>query len=271
MDLDFEKALTYIAKDPQWGNKLLAGAGLMLTSFAVFAVPALCLIIAPGVIAAITFFATLLLSMLIWIVISGYICETASKKINTPDDEILPDWKDFGKLFSLGFKYFLGYFLYFLPLCLIGLLFFVFISLGFYSSYSGLIGAGVFSFIFLTVFGAFLVFLYVLTMAFLPLMMTSFFKDEKILSFVNFKNAFNLLKNNVSNYLILILLFIAITILAQLVCSFLIATVIGIILLPIVYMYVYYVIADICAQFALTAQKNTAVEQSVENNENPSC
>ena len=30
MNLDFEKALTYIAKDPGWSNKILAGGGLLL-------------------------------------------------------------------------------------------------------------------------------------------------------------------------------------------------------------------------------------------------
>ena len=39
MELDFEKSLTYISKDPGWVNKLLAGAGIVLASFAIFIIP----------------------------------------------------------------------------------------------------------------------------------------------------------------------------------------------------------------------------------------
>lgn len=271
MDMDFEKALTYISKDTQWGNKLLAGAGLMLASFAVFLFPLGMMLTGSLPAFAITLFVSLLFSLLLWFAISGYICETAFRRIQNPNDNVLPDWNNFGLLLSLGLKYFLGYFLYVLPVCLVGLLFGFFMFFGFAASHSGYSGAGILSFMFLAFFGAFLVFLYILTIVFLPLVMANFFRNKKILSFINFKEAFGLLKNNVSNYLVLILLFIAMTMLSQILCSFLIATIIGIILLPLVYMYVYYVIADLSAQFVLTSQKKCEQEQITENNDNPSC
>ena len=258
MTFDFEKALTYISKDSQWGNKLLAGGGLVLSTFAVFVFPLLSTLFGSFLVFLLTFIPAVIFYILIWLAISGYVCETANRRINNPEDYILPDWSNFGALMFLGVKYTLGYLLYLLPVIIFGLIFLAVCIFGLSGIKEHISSLNVFGFMFLVAFGALLMFLYILTMVFLPLMMTNFFKYKKILSFVNLKEAFLMVKDNAMNYFFLILLFIAVTMLCQIVCSFLMATLVGVIFIPVLYIYIYYVIAEICAQFALSKEKQTS-------------
>lgn len=258
MNFDFEKALIYISKDSQWGNKLLAGGGLVLSTFAVFVFPLLATLSGSLLVVLLTFIPAIIFSVLIWLIISGYVCETANRRINNPEDYILPDWSNFGVLMLLGIKYTLGYLLYLLPVIIFGLIFLAVCIFGLSGIKEHISTLNVFGFVLLVALGALVLFLYVLTMIFLPLMMTNFFKYKKILAFVNLKEAFLMVKDNAMNYFFLILLFIAVTMLCQIVCSFLMATLVGVIFIPVLYIYIYYVIAEICAQFALSKEHNTA-------------
>ena len=256
MELDFEKSLTYIAKDPQWGNKLLAGSGLVLATFVIFLFPLLMLL--TGSIPVVIFSLTIAMiaSFAIWLIVSGYICKAVHLRITQPENDILPDWSNFGELFVTGAKYFFGYFLYVLPVCLTAFLCGFLFIFGTVSSASS-DGSGAFAFLFVVLLGAITLFLYVLTLLFLPLMMVNFFKNRKVLSFVNLKQGYEMLKNNVGNYFILILLFIAVGMIGQLICSVLFATIVGIILLPILYFYMYLVIVELTAQFVISSEKET--------------
>ena len=77
---------------------------------------------------------------------------------------------------------------------------------------------------------------------------------SETVSFTDYKQAFGLLKGNVGNYCILLLLFVAISILGQIVCSLLVVTVIGIIFIPVLYFYLYLVSAGLFAQFVVIAK-----------------
>ncbi len=275
MDLDFEKALTYISKDMQWGNKLLAGSGLILATVAVFLIPALMIFSGMPAVFWTSLILALLVSAVLWIIVSGYVCETAHRRIKNPLEDTLLDWKNFGELFILGLKYMVGYLLYFIPFMIVCGLFCTFCITGIVSLKNGFYAGSGFSFISMVFWGAITLFLYIITMVFLPMVMTNFFKEKKILSFVNLKTAFSLVRHNVANYFVLILLFIAITVLTQIVFSLLSVTIVGVIFLPLLYMYAYYVIADLCAQFALTAEAKEVEQHNTqpndENAENPSC
>lgn len=251
MNLDFEKALTYIAKDPGWSNKLLAGAGIWLASFAVFVMPFFVYIATVSALAAgFTFFVSLFLSLLLNLVIAGYFAQTASRRINF-SNSFLPDWKDFGHLALTGLKYYAGFFLYMLPFAL-----FTGIYLGaLFYQISGDTAIKTPAFLFFTLFGALLLMVYILVMIFTPLMMANYFKTLKILSFVDFKEAFKMLKGNVGNYFVVLLLFLALSVLLQMALSFLVITVIGVIFIPVLYFYLYLVAAEIIAQFVLTAKE----------------
>lgn len=255
MDLDFEKSLTYIAKDPQWGNKLLAGSGLIMAMVVVFLFPLFVVFLGSVTAVLVSLAIAMIASFLIWFLISGYVCKAAHMRITEPENETMPDWKDFPELLRTGLKYFFGYFLFVMPVSIV------------FMAFCGLFLTGIITvgsqphfpsgwmMFFAVLLGAVALFLYVLTIFLLPLMMSNFFKNQKILSFVNFPEAFSMLKNNIGNYFILILLFVAVSMLVQIVASFLAATVIGLILLPILYFYTYMVIVELVAQFVNATRK----------------
>lgn len=248
MKFDFEKSLTYITNDAQWVSKLLIGALLVFGCFAIFFIPVLLMLIFHSAIATVcALVVCFIASIVLLLAISGYFCITSNLRIND-DNALLPEWKDFGKFIVAGLKYFVGYFIYVLPLFFFGSIFMFLLVFSTTSSNSSAFSS-VISFLIITLIGAAVLFLYVLTMLFMPLMLANFNKNLKILSFVDLKDAFTMLKDNVGNYAVLILLFIAVSLLGQVVCSILCLTVIGIILLPVVYFYIYFVLADVIAQF----------------------
>ena len=260
MDLDFEKALTYIARDSQWVNKLLAGSGIILAAIVVFIFPFAAILMGSVKSFSVMMILSCIISVVLWLAVSGYVCETAYRRIQNREDYTLPDWTKFGELIVLGFKYFLGYILYFVPLIVFGLIFMgLFLLIG--NPFTGFHHISGFSYGILVFACAVVLFLYILTLIFLPLMMSAFFADKKILSFVSYKKAANLIRGNVSNYVTLIVLFIALSILTSIITSILCVTVVGYILFPLIYMYIYFVISELCAQFVVSAK----TEQTDEN------
>lgn len=255
MNLDFEKALTYVFKDPQWVNKLLAGTGLIYAILAVLLIPAAVFVFSDSAfVSGIVFLICYTVSFILSFALAGYIAETANKRINY-QNSLLPDWSSFGQFIISGLKYFAGYFLYILPiivLCLI-FLFLTGMMIGSASFYTGAFNTVIF--LLMTLMGALVLMCFILVTIFCPLMMSNYFKSLKTLAFVDFKGAFELLKNNAGNYFVIILLFIAMSILAQFVSSILIMTIAGVILIPFVYFYIYLVIAELCAQFVLSAKE----------------
>lgn len=254
MNLDFEKSLTYVFKDPQWVNKLLAGTGIIYAMLAVLILPAFVFIFSDSVyISGITFLICYAASFVLSFGLCGYIAETANKRINY-QNSLLPDWSGFGQFIITGLKYFAGYFLYILPviiLCVI-FLFLTGMMIGSESFHNGTFNIIVF--LLMTLLGALVLMCLILVTVFCPLMMSNYFKNLKTLSFVDYKGAFEMLKGNAGNYFVLILLFIAMSILAQFFCSILLVTIAGVVLIPFLYFYIYLVIAELCAQFVLISK-----------------
>ena len=120
MKLDFEKALTFVTKDPAWVNKTFAGTGILLSIFAIFAVPLIMALFTPNCVVGtvVVFVLCFIVSCVLCCALAGYVCETANKRINY-NYSVLPDWKDFGRHIVTGIKYFLGYFIYFIPVVLV--------------------------------------------------------------------------------------------------------------------------------------------------------
>lgn len=251
MNLDFEKSLTYISKEPGWVNKLLAGSGILLATFAVYMIPLFAYLFSDSlVVASSSFILCFIFSLILTLVIAGYFVQTGNRRINFANS-FLPDWTEFGRMLVTGIKYFVGFFIYSLPVILLSAVFVI--ALAFVFSHHNAFHP--IAFILLTALGALLLLLYIFVMIFGPLMMANFFKNLKVLSFVDFKGAFAMLQNNVGNYCVLILLFIALSVLLQIVFSILAITVIGLIFVPVVYFYAYLVAAELVAQFVIAAKE----------------
>lgn len=81
------------------------------------------------------------------------------------------------------------------------------------------------------------------------LMIGTFSRDLKVLSFVNFKSAFETLKKRWLNYLLLFLLIIAVGVIAQFAMLVLTITIVGAITLPWIVFYISLVSANLIAQY----------------------
>ena len=254
MKLDLEKSFSFVFKDNSWVNKLIAGGGVIISTYLIFLMPIFVYIFSASIILTIvSFLLSFVLSMLLSCAISGFVAETANKRINYRNS-ILPDWSEFGRLIVSGVKYFVGYFLYSIPIITLAIVFIMLLT--FY------VGQGVgaeslynpVTFMAMVLLGAIFLFAIILYSVFCPLMMANFYKDLKIVSFVDFSSAFKMLKNNGSNYFVMILIFIALSFLFQAVCSLLVVSVVGVVLIPILYFYLYLVVAEIIAQFVLASR-----------------
>jgi len=255
MKLDLEKSFSYVFKDNSWVNKLIAGAGIIVCSYLIFAVPIFVYIFTSSVkMTVLSLFLSFCASIFLSCTLSGFVAEAANKRINYRNS-LLPDWADIGQLFVSGLKYFVGYILFSVPILI---LMFVFIIL--LTFYLGQSGAEIMNntglFLAMVLLGTIFLISAILYSVFCPLMMACFYKDLKILSFVDFKSAMNLLRGNGTNYFIVILIFLAFSFLLQTICSFLLVTVVGIILIPVIYFYFYLVIAEIIAQFVLISRES---------------
>jgi len=256
MKLDLEKAFVYIFKDPSWTNKLIAGAGIVTIMYLFSLLPVFVYIVSMSIpLMTISLFLSFVVIFFLNCAVSGFVAETANKRINYRNS-ILPDWSKFGRLSLSGLKYFIGYFLYSVPVLILVVLFLV-LFVFYLGQGLGIAGFNnTFVFMLMVLLGAIFLFSMVLYSIFFPLMMVSFYKDLKIISFVDFKSAFTLLKNNHSNYFVVILLFIAFNILFQIICSFLVVTILGAVLIPFLYFYMYLVVAEVLAQFILVARED---------------
>lgn len=256
MKLDLEKAFLFVFKDSSWVNKLIAGAGIIICTYLVFIIPIFIYIISSSVIMTIiSVFLSFGVSFVLSCSVSGFIAEVANRRINYRNS-ILPDWADFGRMFVSGLKYFVGYFLYFIPVLVLMFIFLMLLTfyLGQLNNFK-LVSATL-DFNCIVLLGTIFLFSIILYSIFCPLMMANFYKDLKITSFVDFKSAFSMLKGNGTNYFVMILIFIALSFFMQTLFSILFFTVIGAILTPVFYFYFYLVIAEVVAQFVVESNAN---------------
>lgn len=256
MAMDLEKSFTFITEDSEWKKKLAIGGGLGLLSVLILLFPILLTtLFAPLV--TIKFWLLLsltticiVISAVINLAIFGYFSITAHNRIHNKE-KFLPEWSDFGALTAAGVKTVVGHVLCFLPFILCGAIVFllaVFPALLFENN----LLSGVFSIISLALSLVGFFVLYALIIIFYFLLFGVFLKDLNVLSFLNFKAAYGLVKNNILNYVIFWLFVIIISLIVELVSIILILTIVGIFLLPWVFFYSYLVSAEIFAQFVRT-------------------
>lgn len=256
MAMDLEKSFTFITEDSEWKKKLAIGGGLGLLSVLIILFPILLTtLFAPLV--TIKFWLLLsltticiVISAVINLAIFGYFSITAHNRIHNKE-KFLPEWSDFGALIAAGVKTVVGHVLCFLPFILCGAIVFllaVFPALLFGNN----LLSGIFSIISLALSLVGFFVLYALIIIFYFLLFGVFLKDLNVLSFLNFKAAYGLVKNNILNYVIFWLFVIIISLIVELVSIILILTIVGIFFLPWVFFYSYLVSAEIFAQFVRT-------------------
>ncbi len=261
MAMDLEKSFTFITEDSDWKKKLAIGGGLGLLSVLILLFPILLTTLFTPLV-TIKFWLLLsltticiVISAVINLAIFGYFSITAHNRIHNKE-KFLPEWSDFGALIAAGVKTVVGHVLCFLPFILCGAIVFllaVFPALLFPALlFENNLLSGIFSIISLALSLVGFFVLYALIIIFYFLLFSVFLKDLNVLSFLNFKAAYGLVKNNILNYVIFWLFVIIISLIVELVSIILILTIVGIFLLPWVFFYSYLVSAEIFAQFVRT-------------------
>ncbi len=258
MEMDFEKAFKFITEDKDWKKKLAIGGGLELLSIIAVLVPLLLPVVclewqSLGFTSFLALFATgLIIFSVLNLAILGYLSLTTHNRIHN-HEKFLPEWSGFGHLIITGLKTVIGHVLFFLPFIFISGIFLLVImtpSVFQNSLLSSLLTA---LFTIAGLFGYFI--LYVFIVVFYFLLFGSFLKDLKMLSFLNFKAAIALVKNNIINYLIFWLLIIVISIMVQFISILLVFTIVGIVLVPWLIFYSSLITADVIAQFVKTSKE----------------
>ena len=246
MKLNILKAFLFFKEDSLWVKKFLIGCAFMifpvLFSFLYSTVgvhittskAVLILILVSGLIALIS-----------WLFICGYYSTAINFQI-TENQAELPAWKNFKNMLFAGAKYILGVILCALPFFIILA---VFLLLFLYTTMSKPIIAPIFAII--------VILMLVCIFASLILMTSNFGTDLKLLSFINYKQGFELVKNNWKNYLLILAMGLVILLIYLLVDFILRLTKVGMILMPFIWTYMIFVSAILQAQFALSKNQQT--------------
>lgn len=235
MGISLKQAFIFVPQDKNWVSKVLIG-GLLLF-FPVFA------FIFPGIkrmiFDPINYYMVTMYSLLVLVcllAISGYFFKVLHNRI-VHENGRMPSWKFIAYFIHIGFKSYVGGFIFSIPfLVVMGLLLFISPL-----TFNGVSAA-------LLVVGAVL---YVIYTAMYIMLALNFAIDFKISSFFNIKKAFALIQHNLINYVILVCECILVS-LCMLILSVLLVNgqILGL-LLPFVSFYICLVFADLFAQFAL--------------------
>ena len=252
MKMCFEDAFTFVAADSQYKRKLAVGALLSILWVVLLFVPFSAVFMGNIKISAILFLFCYFIDFLVFLYLVGYTYCVANNRINN-NEQILPCWCEFKKIFFTGVKASMGYLIFSVPLYIaLSVIFLMFFGISFLPD-------GAVSVLFSCVFVVALLGILCLSVFYTLgcyLMMAVFSGDLKILSFIDFKSAYYLIKENWVNYLILLLLVIAVGIVLQIAAAVLMCTIIGIIFIPPLCFYSGLVTMDLIAQFAKTKALN---------------
>ncbi len=235
MGISLKQAFIFVPQDKNWVSKVLIG-GLLLF-FPVFA------FIFPGIkrmiFDPINYYMVTMYSLLVLVcllAISGYFFKVVHNRI-VHENGRMPSWRFIAYFIHIGFKSYVGGFIFSIPFLLVmGLM--LFISPLTFNGFSAvLLAVGTI--------------LYVIYTAMYIMLALNFAIDFKISSFFNIKKAFALIQHNLINYVILVCECILVS-LCMLILSVLLVNgqILGL-LLPFVSFYICLVYADLFAQFAL--------------------
>lgn len=249
MEINFENAFTFVKEDSKWGRKVAIGGLLSAVALFVLCVPFMVLPFTSSVPFYVALLATCsVFAAAIMFALAGYPFMVIHNRIHG-NEEILPCWKEFFRIVFAGIKTSVGHFLFVLPV----LFFAVVILLIFLGALS--LGTSVLSMLIMLI-GFVLIFaltgLTTLYSLLYPLMCGAFSQDMNVFSFINFKKGWALLKENWLNYIILLLLLVAVGVIFHFAAMVLVLTIAGAVLIPWLCFYASLVCADLVAQFVKT-------------------
>lgn len=236
MGIDLKQALVFVPQDSQWVQKVFIGGLLLFFPTFVYVFPG----IRRMIFDPINYYLVALFFMFaitVFLAVSGYFFKAVHNRI-VHDKERLPSWKHFTNYVYVGFKSYVGGLIFSAPFILLQLALFSFAPMSFSKEMIPFIlTSGI---------------IHIVYTSFYVMLALNFAKDFKVTSFLNIKKAYALIKENIVNYVILVLYCLLVGLLNLIVSSILAEAQIFALLLPFVNFYIYLVYTDLFAQFAST-------------------
>lgn len=240
MSISLKQALLFVPGNEKWiQNVLLGGLVLFFPTFA-YIFPGLrrLIFIEPLNYYALSLF--LMFTAVVFLAVSGYFFKAIHNRV-VHDKEGLPSWKYFSYYIFVGFKSYVGGFIFSIPFLIFLLVLLSFAPMGFTKELIPFILiAGV----------VHIIYSFLYTMVAL-----NFSLNFKISSFWNFKKAYELINGNISNFVMLVINCLVLAFVHTLIFSLLINAQIFALLIPFISFYVYLVYTDLFAQFILNKGK----------------
>lgn len=240
MSISLKQALLFVPGNEKWVQHVLVGGLLLFFPTFAYIFPGLrrLIFIEPINYYALALF--LMFSAVVFLAVTGYFFKAIHNRV-VHDKEGLPGLKHFSYYVFVGFKAYLGGFIFSVPFLLFLLILFTFAPMGITKELIPFaLTAGVVHIIYS--------FLYIM-------LALNFALNFKISSFWNFKKAYALISGNMSNFVILVFYCLVLAAAHTLITAILINAQILALLIPFVSFYVYLVYTDLFAQFILNKEK----------------
>lgn len=244
MKYDFEKILLCVKNDEQWIKKLTIGALFLIIIAFLLMLPLFSAFLFKNFVINFTLFVVFyIIAGIIGLAVNGFGLQFAHD-YRLDSKASLPDWQNFWSLTFVGFKAALGSILFLLPVILLGIVSFVFeIHFKGSDSHSELFKTIYF------IFNAIANIIYILYFVFYFLFCANFIKEFNLFEFLNFSSAYQLIRGNVLNYLILVVIILSLNTLFNTVALLVALTIVGLILIPFVAVYIQMVSSCLIARF----------------------
>ena len=254
MKYDLENIFTLVKHDEQWIQKLIIGSLFIVAMIVLFVIPFISLAVVP--IASLPLFIICLFAAaIIGLGLYGYFFKTAQDYMNNPQTK-LPQWSDFFSFVLIGLKGALGSIMYNLPFIIFNL-----VIVGFLLIFKA-DNSKIFEVATHMVDVVMQLFYIAYSLIYLVLEAVFIKKGFNPFQFLNFSEGYKMIKNNFIEYLILVVLYIAIsTVLVA--CSFILfITIVGIVLIPFVIMYACIISFVITARFIQITDEQKSLQKN---------
>ena len=244
MKYDFEKILLCVKNDEQWIRKITIGSLFIIIIAFLLTLPVFAIFLFKSFVINFLLFAFFYIAAgVIALAVVGFGLQFAHD-YRLDSNSNLPDWHNFGSLTFVGFKSVLGSILFLLPVILLGI-----ISLVFEIYYKGNTShSEIFKTVYF-VFNAVANIIYVLYFVFYFLFCANFIKEFNLFEFLNFSSAYHLIRGNTLNYLILVVIILALNTLFNTVALLVALTIVGLLLIPFFSVYIQIVSSCLIARF----------------------
>ncbi|MBS4759512.1 MAG: DUF4013 domain-containing protein [Clostridium sp.] len=273
MGLNIEYSIKYMFQDSQWKKKFLVGALFMLgmtvmnlvgqvsnfvsdlsaKEIKTYIKPYMHLL-PEIIIGSVIIF---LLAMILSVFTSGYFAKNINLRIFKPESNLL-DWNNFSDMFFVGLKVTMATIIYFVAYAI--MLIFPFALFIAFSAFAGA-GGKLYMILAFIITIVYLLAISVILCFYFGAATLAFSTDLRFASYFNFSLINKFITKNFFEFFVYMLIILAVSFLVNIINSVLMITLVGIIVMPVLYYYQFLVQNDLAAQFIRNTLEVSAEKQ----------